>query len=133
MRPRRARQAHRSAELEGEAVEPIVVIELEKRVTLGSARVVDHDVDAAKVSRGEIGKLGGAFGKAQIERNRRRDAPVTFNLVDSGFESADGAGAQHGLRAFFRQAYGDGASDASAGAGDDPYFAGEVRHYCCAF
>src|SRR5690349_9404031 len=132
MRPSSAREANCSEKFKGEAIEPIVVSELEKRVALGSARVIDHDVDAAKLARGEIRKPGGAFREAQIERHRSGSAAVAFNLANSGVEGAGGASAQDGLRALFRQTRGDGASYASAGPGDDGYFAGEAGHYCCA-
>ena len=58
-----------------------------------NARIIDNDVDAAKVPRGEIGKLGGAFGKAQIERYRSGGSACVLNLFYDGFESSDGASA----------------------------------------
>ena len=102
MRPRSARQADSAKKFEGEAVSPIVIPQLQKIAALGGARIVDHDVDAAKMFHGELGKLGGALGETQIERGEGGDSAVAFDLLDSGSQRRH-AGAQDGLRALFRQ------------------------------
>ena len=97
-------------------------------LVVAGAGVVEQDVEAAGAIQGGLhGLLGGGF-VAGIAHYDDRPGGVRSQLVGQGLEPLGAPGGQDELRAFGGQGAGARLANASAGAGDEGYFA---REFTC--
>ena len=113
LRPGRARETHGSEEFQREPIGPVFIGQFQKISALGSAGIVDDDVDLpVSLER----KIHGSLRRvhlAQVHCERRRASAFALDLLHRVFQQIRVARAQHYLRSLSRQTQGDGTSDAA--------------------
>ena len=124
MRPGGSGATDRAEELQREAILPVCFAELQEVTATGGAGVVDQQVDGAEPLDRKIDQPLWCLGITQIGRKDHRLAVAGGGDL---LQRLRRTGRQYQLHSFSGELFGNGAPDATAGAGDDGHLAGEMQ------
>ena len=119
LRPRRARQPHRTEKLQRESIGPILVRQCLELAALGRPCVVHQDVDGPELGASKIGEMPGILGLAEIESDGRGGTSAVLDFLHRMRQRLAVARAHHHSGAFLRQPQRDGSADSPARTGYD--------------